>query len=368
MSSFERTEGRRITERSIGNIVQLLEYDLIFQGSDGLLFWENYDYQDQCDSSKAVKKRGRSSKPLPTELRNPQVPAPEPRFRVYKFKLLSSDESQIFGAPQSLRKHNGLKQLLTALPRKTLVDKRFREPSAKREVKVKETAKPHISTESDTDELNFESQPASPVKRGKWPQEFSEDEDISQIAFATQIGQFPPARSRSGNNSASPNSASSGNSDANRSEDWKRRMEDCATDLKRTIQALKNQPMVAKGAKSAPKLTGGNVGKIPETELLERNPKPSFEESAGQSSCLNIASREDTNDVSPMSKKSGRKLERPKKAIELLPLNTMLHLHPGWQGMKEVTKMDVTIPKGQLTVLEADAGEFELSPYVEPVG
>ncbi|KAF8432880.1 hypothetical protein BGX38DRAFT_225207 [Terfezia claveryi] len=47
VSSFERTEGRRITERSIGNIVQLLEFDLVFQGSDGLLFWENYNYQDQ---------------------------------------------------------------------------------------------------------------------------------------------------------------------------------------------------------------------------------------------------------------------------------------------------------------------------------
>lgn len=370
MSCFERTEGRRITEGSIGNIVQLLEYDLVFQGSDGLLFWENYDYQDQCDSSKAVKKRGKSSKPLPAELRNPQAPAPEPRFRVYRFKVLSSDESQIFGKPQSLRKHNSLKHLLTALPRKPLVDQILRETPAKR--KTKEMTKPHVSAESDTD-YELESQSGFPTKRRQKLRESFEGEDISQMAFATQIGQFPPPSSGSSYSSASPNSASSGGSempDANRSEDWGRRMEDCATDLRRTIQALRDQPMAAKGTRSAPKATGGNVDKSPGNGQLGRSSKGvtlPFKESAGQPSCSNLASREGTNDVSPESKKSGRKLGRPRKAIELLPLNTMLHLHPGWQGMKEVTRMDVTIPKGQLMVLETDAGEFEPSPFVETV-
>ncbi|KAF8428198.1 hypothetical protein EV426DRAFT_586863 [Tirmania nivea] len=365
VSSFERTEGRRITEQSIGNIVQLLEFDLVFQGSDGLLFWENYDYKDQCDSSKAVKKRGKLSKPLPTGLKNPQVPVPEPYFRVYKFKVLSSDESPVFGTPKSLQYHNNLRQLLTALPRKALVDKSLREISAKRE--VKETAKPHVSAESDSDELNFESQSASPAKPGQKPRESSEDEDISQMGFATQIGQVPPPRPESGHNSVSPNTASSGNSevpDANRSEDWRRRMDDCARDLKRTIQALRSQPITVKGTKSALKVTGGNMGKSPEDEQLggsSKNVAPRFEESAAQSSYSNFASREGTNEVPPGSKnlgRKGRKLGRPKKAIELLPLNTMLYLHPGWQGMKEVTSMDVTIPKGQLAVLETDAAWY----------
>ncbi|RPB27438.1 hypothetical protein L211DRAFT_846236 [Terfezia boudieri ATCC MYA-4762] len=358
VSSFEKTEGRRITERSIGNIVQLLEFDLVFQGSDGLLFWENYDYQDQCDSSKAVKKRGKSSKPLPTRHKNPQVPVPEPRFRVYKFKVLSSDESQIFGNPQARRP----KHLITTLPRKSLVDKGLRESSAKRE--VKEMTKPHISAESDTDdELNFESQHTSPAKWGQKHRESFEDGDISQMAFATQIGQFSPPRAGSCHNSASPNPASSRSSempDADRSEDWKRRMDDCATDLKRTIQALRHLPMV-KGTKSAPKVTGGNTGKIPGDEQLGRSSTgiaPPFEGSAGQSSYSGPASREGTSDVSPGSEKSARKLGRPKKPIELLPLNTTLHLHPGWQGMKEVTRMDVTIPKGQLMVLETDVAWY----------
>jgi len=373
VSSFEITEGRRITERSVGNIVQILEYDLVFHGSDGLLFWQNYDYQDQHDSSKTVRKRGKSSKPLPADLRNSQVP--DPRFRIHRFKVLSSDESQIFGAPQSLRKRNGLKQLLTTLPRKALVDNELRETPAKRG--VKEMAKPHVSAGTDTDdESNFQSQHTSPAKRqsrqGQKARQSSEDEDISQMVFATQIGQFPPPRSGSGHSSASL-TTSSGNSevpDVDRGADWKRRMEDCATDLKRTIQALRNQPMIVKGTKSASKATGGNVGKSPENELLGRSSKsvvPQFEVSSGQSSCSNFAPREGINDLSPRSKKSGRKLGCPKKAIELPSLNTMLHLHPGWQGMKEVTRLDVTIPKGQLTVLETDAGEFKLSLYAGSV-
>jgi len=356
--SFETTEGRRITEQSVGNIVQILEYDLVFQGSDGLLFWQNYDYQDQCDSSKTVGKRGKSSKPLPAELRNSQVP--EPRFRIHKFKVLSSDESPIFGAPQSLRKCNELKQLLTTLPRKALVDRGLREISVRRE--AKEMAQPHVSAGTDTDdELNFKSQRASPAKRqsrqGQKPRESSENEDISQMVFATQIGQFPPP---SGHSSASLNTTSSGSSWVpGRGTDLKRRMEDCVTDLKR------NQSMIVKGTKSAPKATGGNVGKSPENELLGRSSKsvaPPFEVIEQSSS-----NWEGTNDLFPRSKKSGRKLGRPKEAIELLPLNTILHLHPGWQGMKEVTSLDVTIPKGQLTVLETDAGEFKLSLYAEPV-
>ncbi|KAF8432881.1 hypothetical protein BGX38DRAFT_1276407 [Terfezia claveryi] len=125
--------------------------------------------------------------------------------------------------------------------------------------------------------------------------------------------------------------------------------------------------MVVKGTKSAHKMIGGNAGKGPGDEQLGESSKcvaPPFEGSAGQSSYSGLASREGTSDVSSGSKKAARKLGHPKKAIELLPLNTMLHLHPGWQGMKEVTRMDVTIPKGQLMVLETDAAWYRREEHL----
>ena len=49
----------------------------------------------------------------------------------------------------------------------------------------------------------------------------------------------------------------------------------------------------------------------------------------------------------------------------LLPRSPMLCLHPGWEGMMGVTKLDVTVPKDQLAALEIESGsDILLSMYI----
>ena len=326
VEEFEKIQKRHITEYSTGAIVQLLEYNLVLQGSNGALFWKNFRFDDNSNRhvtrlAKKVSKSNVSGKASP----------PEPIYLVHKVRVISSNIPLCKGKRRAVKHTPELKVILQNIPRKGSNDKRESAGDVKRRNKT-----PTTQVDSDSESKDFKSQTKLLEKKkkehygGTLSDSFG---DISQIPFATQgVSQYSP----------SPESD--------------------ASEKKSTIKCLRTtgsrRAKVKRHESSSSEVLQDAVHKTTHDhdEGLSKDP-PSIVTHPSEHGKHAKSLRSGEGQNRSKEESVSRKLARPRKAMEL-------PLHPGWQGMTEVTALDVTIPAKQLAILETDEGIFY--SYISP--
>jgi len=297
-SWFEAENGKDLLKIK-GALIQLQEYEVRFAGSDGALSEKGIAFGGQLATKEARASGTRKSLTASSKRNPPQIPVPV--FVIQKFMLIAGEGERTWGTPKTIMAHAKLEALLANLPRRRISvvgrkgDKNKESHRLAQQVPgaATMTGRREVSQDQDDEEDDDD-----------------EDEDLDSQQFVTQA--------------------------LNKTSDF--------DDLD-----FETQSQFRAGAS-----TGSKPGdSLPSSlRVPQKNSRPlkrkevSFEVPREKSAIQPKVKR-----VAKLRKSQGG------DAFGNSGANDSLVLHPGWQGMVEVTEEDSTIPEDQRMVLEDEAGK-----------
>jgi len=296
-SWFEAEHGKDLLKIK-GALIQLLEYEIRFAGSDGTLSEKGIAFGGQLATM--VARAGEARGSLTGYAKRNTPPIPIPVFVIQKFVLLACEGERTWGTPKTIMAHAKLEALLADLPRRKVSvvggngdkDKELRRlaqqvpGTATTTTGRREVARDQSGEEDDGDE-DSDSQPFATQALNK----FSYFDDLD---FETQSSFRAGAPTGSGPSDSLPSSLCV---PQKTSRPLKRKEVSFEVPLKKSAI----QPKVQRVAK---------LRKSQNSDAFDHN-----------------------------------------------STNNSLVLHPGWQGMVEVTEEDSTIPEDQEIELEKETGK-----------
>ncbi|KAG0127793.1 hypothetical protein HOY82DRAFT_541740 [Tuber indicum] len=280
-----------------GALIHLREYEIRFVGSDGALFEKGITFEGHLATKGARASGTRESFTGSSTHRPPQTPIPV--FVVQKFQLLACEGESIWGSPTTITTDTGLDTLLAQLPRRNLS---IVSGNSGRDKELHWSARQALATVKGGRE----------VAGGRGDGD-DDDEDEDSQPFATQA----------------PNRFSS-------------TLDDFDFETPSQFRA---------GAPTGSRLSGDSLPSSLRVSPKDSRPlkrkEVSFEIRLGRSAMQ--------PKVQPAAK-----LQKSHNS-DVFSHNSVsgsLVLHPGWQGMTEVTKEDSTVPEDQEMELEKETSWY----------